>query len=61
MDIGNKLKSLRIQKKLEAVNMADLLKISETTYRRYERNESAPDFNMLEKLLEYMKCQLQIC
>lgn len=50
MDIGNKLKTLRVQKKLEPVNIADMLKISVNTYRKYERNESAPDLNMLEKI-----------
>jgi transcriptional regulator with XRE-family HTH domain len=50
MDIGNKLKTLRVQKKLEPINMAELLKISVNTYRKYERNESAPDTNMLEKI-----------
>lgn len=27
-----------------------MLKISRNTYRKYERNESAPDTNMLEKI-----------
>lgn len=50
MDIGTKLKSLRIEKKLEPHDMASKLAISETTYRRYERNETTPDINMLEKI-----------
>lgn len=50
MDIGHRIKSLRIQKKLEPINMAELLDISINTYRKYERNESAPDINMLEKI-----------
>jgi transcriptional regulator with XRE-family HTH domain len=50
MDIGHKIKSLRIQKKLEPINMAELLDISINTYRKYERNETAPDVNMLEKI-----------
>ncbi|MFV8351436.1 helix-turn-helix domain-containing protein [Flavobacterium sp. XS2P14] len=50
MDIGTKLKSLRIEKKLEPNDMASKLAISETTYRRYERNETTPDVNMLEKI-----------
>lgn len=50
MDIGNKLKTLRVKRKLEALDMAEILKISVNTYRKYERNESAPDLNMLEKI-----------
>lgn len=50
MDIGKKLRSLRVEKGFETVMMADKLGISETTYRRYERNESAPDLNMIEKI-----------
>lgn len=50
MNIGAKLKSLRVEKGFEPLDMAEKLNISETTYRRYERNESAPDLNMLEKI-----------
>ena len=50
MDIGNKLKTLRIQKKFEPITMAEKLGISINTYRKYERNEAAPDVNMLEKI-----------
>ena len=48
--IGKKLKSLRIEKGFEPHDMALKLAISETTYRRYERNETIPDINMLEKI-----------
>jgi transcriptional regulator with XRE-family HTH domain len=50
MNIGNKLKSLRIEKGFQPLDMAEKLNISETTYRRYERNESSPDIKMLEKI-----------
>ncbi len=59
MNIGNKLKSLRVQKGYESVLMADKLGISETTYRRYERNESVPDLNMLEKIAATYQIDLQ--
>jgi transcriptional regulator with XRE-family HTH domain len=58
MNIGNKLKSLRVEKGYESVLMADKLGISETTYRRYERNESAPDINMLEKIAKVYDIEL---
>ncbi len=50
MNIGNKLKSLRVEKRFEPIDMALKLGISETTYRRYERNEASPDLNMIEKM-----------
>ena len=50
MNIGNKLKSLRIEKNLEPLDMAIKIGVSETTYRRYERNEASPDLNVLEKM-----------
>jgi transcriptional regulator with XRE-family HTH domain len=50
MELGKKLKGLRIEKGLEPHDMALKLAISETTYRRYERNETTPDINMLEKI-----------
>jgi transcriptional regulator with XRE-family HTH domain len=50
MDLGHKLKTLRVKKKLEPINIAEMLDISVNTYRKYERNESSPDLNMLEKI-----------
>ena len=50
MKIGNKLKSLRTGKGYSPENVADRLWVSLITYRRYERNESVPDINMIEKI-----------
>ena len=50
MDIGQRIKTLRVKKKLEPISIAEMLNISINTYRKYERNESAPDLNMLEKI-----------
>lgn len=50
MKIGNKLKSLRANKGYTPDFVADKLGVSLITYRRYERNESVPDLNMLEKI-----------
>lgn len=54
MNIGTKLKSLRIEKNIDPQDMALKLAISETTYRRYERNETTPDLNMLEKIAKVL-------
>lgn len=58
MDIGNKLKTLRINKKIEPLAMAELLNISLNTYRKYERNESAPDIKMLTKIAAIYEMEL---
>lgn len=50
MKIGNKLKSLRVNKGYSSELVAEKLGVSLITYRRYERNESVPDLNMLEKI-----------
>jgi transcriptional regulator with XRE-family HTH domain len=52
MNISHLIKSLRIQKKLEPIHIADLLGVSINTYRKYERNEATLDINMLEKIAE---------
>ena len=52
MNIGNRLKSLRIEKQFEPLDMAIKIGVSETTYRRYERNEACPDLNVLEKMAQ---------
>ena len=58
MNIGNKLKTLRTKRALDPLSMAEHLGISETTYRRYERNESVPDLNMLEKIAKVHEIDL---
>ena len=50
MKIGNKLKSLRVNKGYTPDFVAEKLGIALITYRRYERNESVPDLNILEKI-----------
>lgn len=50
MQIGNKLKSLRVKKGYTPDFVADKLGISLVTYRRMERNESIPDINLIEKI-----------
>ena len=52
MKIGNKLKSLRVNKGYTPEFVEEKLDIALITYRRYERNESVPDLNMLEKIAD---------
>jgi transcriptional regulator with XRE-family HTH domain len=50
MDFGNRLKTLRTQRKLKTLELAEKINISESTYRRYERNEIAPDLKIISKI-----------
>jgi transcriptional regulator with XRE-family HTH domain len=50
MKIGNKLKSLRVNKGYTPEFVADKIGVALITYRRYERNQSVPDLHMLEKI-----------
>jgi transcriptional regulator with XRE-family HTH domain len=52
MQIGNKIKSFRVEKGLSSVQVADLLGISESTYRRYETDKNYPDVNLLDKMAQ---------
>lgn len=50
MKVGNKIKGLRIEKEFTTDFMAEQLKISEQTYRKYESDKNSPDLNTLEKI-----------
>ncbi|MDT8413184.1 MAG: helix-turn-helix transcriptional regulator [Vicingaceae bacterium] len=50
MKIGSKLKSFRIEKGLNPVQVAEAIGVSESTYRRYEADKTYPDINVLDKM-----------
>jgi transcriptional regulator with XRE-family HTH domain len=50
MKIGSKLKGLRVEKGYTTVAMAEILGISDPTYRRYEADKNIPDIMMLDKM-----------
>ena len=58
MNIGHKLKTLRTAKGYEPIDIAEILGISKSTYGRYERNETVPDLNMLEKIAKEYEMSL---
>jgi len=55
---SQRLKMLRTVKGIKPIVMADRLSISETTYRRYERNESEPTLSMLYKIAEIFEIEV---
>jgi transcriptional regulator with XRE-family HTH domain len=60
MKIGHRLKTIRILRKIEPMVMADKLSISESTYRRYERNESEPTLSVLYKIAEVFEIKITV-
>jgi transcriptional regulator with XRE-family HTH domain len=53
MDIGNKIKTLRLSKPLTQNELADILGVSKSTMSNYERNISTPAPDILLKLATY--------
>lgn len=53
MDTANKLIVFRSEAHATQQDIADLLGISKSTYRRMERGEAYPDINQLHKLIKY--------
>lgn len=58
INLANRLRALRIQKDVDTISLAEELGISETTYRRYERNESTPDFQILQKIADFYQINI---
>lgn len=58
MQIGKKLKELRITEKLTQQQLADELKISRVNYTRYENNSVRPDYETLIKIADYYDISL---
>ena len=50
--VGNKLMTIREERKINQAEMADLLGLSQSAYGRIERNETSPD---IDQLVEFSK------
>ena len=50
MKIGSKIRAMRIEHNLSSVQVAEMLNVSESTYRKYETDRSSPSLDMLEKI-----------
>ncbi|WMJ89518.1 helix-turn-helix domain-containing protein [Anaerocolumna sp. MB42-C2] len=53
MDIGKKIRNLRLEKNIPQNDLAQILGVSKSTMSNYERNYSTPDPDILVKLAEY--------
>lgn len=62
MNIGKKLKELRIEKGLTQAQIAQVLKVSRTVYNRYENNTRTITIELLCELANYYEVTLDyIC
>ena len=52
--IGDRLKTLRVNKGLTQAQLADAIKIPRTTYANYEANKRQPKIEVLNKITEYL-------
>jgi transcriptional regulator with XRE-family HTH domain len=57
--VGNKLMSIREERKLNQNEMAELLGISPSSYGRIERNESSPDLDQLVQFSKTLNVPIQ--
>ncbi|MBQ8319829.1 MAG: helix-turn-helix transcriptional regulator [Clostridia bacterium] len=58
MDLGQKLKELRLSESLTQQQLADKLQISRVNYTRYETNAVRPDYELLIKLADFYDVSL---
>lgn len=57
--IGNKLRDFREDRQMTQLEMAELLHIPESTYSRYERNETQISYNKIVKFAELLNVPVQ--
>lgn len=59
LKVGNKLRTMREQRKYSHEEMAKLLVMAPSTYGRYERNETYMDMDTLAKVSEILDLPIQ--
>ena len=53
--LGNRLKKLRLEKKLTQLQIAQKVNISEARYNLYDNNKRQPDYELLKSLAEVLE------
>lgn len=51
--LGKRLKSLRTEKQLKQIDLANMLGVDRTTYTQYETEKSEPDLKTISKLADF--------
>lgn len=57
--IGTRLLAIREERGMRQIDMAEMLDIPESTYARYERNESQVDYNKLVSFAKKLEIPVQ--
>ncbi|MGB8451797.1 MAG: helix-turn-helix transcriptional regulator, partial [Anaerocolumna sp.] len=58
LDIGKKIRFLRLQKNIPQNDLAQIIGVSKSTMSNYERNYSTPDPDILVKLADYFNVSI---
>lgn len=58
MELGEKIKVLRIENRMTAEELAKYLKIGRSTLSNYENNIRKPDYDALVKIAEYFNVSI---
>ncbi len=58
MDIGKKIRNLRLQNNIKQNDLACIIGVSKSTMSNYERNYSTPDPDILVKLADYFNVSI---
>ncbi len=56
--VGNMIKSLRTEKHLKQVDLANILNTTQSTVGKYERNELEPNIDTLIRLSNFFECSV---
>ena len=58
LDIGKKIRTLRLQKNIPQNDLAQILGVSKSTMSNYERNYSTPDPELLVRIADYFNVSI---
>ena len=59
MDIGTKIRKMRELRNFTQEHMADLLKVSQSTYSRFEKDDSDLTISQIEKISEILEVKVE--
>lgn len=58
MDLGIRLKQLRIERGLNQIDIANMLGVERSTYGKYETGDSSPDYDKLIQLSNFYQVSI---
>ncbi len=56
MNIGNRIKELRVEKKINQKEIAALLNVTQQTYSDYETGQTNPSYEVLNLIADFFQC-----